>query len=156
MFGGFILRTSHPLPLEDHRHLMSRPRILIIEDQPLLRQAFSALLGGAGYDVVQAVSGEEALALAPQARPDAVTINFELPDTDGLALAEKLRLLPGLAATPFILITSQEFPGNCEETPLPNINSYINKEDLIEHLLPCIQHHVGDAQSPSLPAKHHL
>jgi|SRR5215203_786405 len=132
---------------------MSKLRILIIEDQPLLRQAFSALLAGAGYDVVEAVDGEAALALAPQSRPDAVTINFELPDTDGLTLAEKLRRLPGLATTPFILVTSQEFPGNCAETPLPHINSYINKEDLIDHLLPCIEHHLGDAAAPSLSTK---
>ena len=123
---------------------MSKAKIFVIEDQPLMLQAFSALLGGAGYDVAQAISGEEALALAPSVRPDAVTINFQLPDTDGVALAEELRRLPGLEATPFILVTSQNFPGNCAETPLPHIDGYINKVDLFDHLLPCIEHHLGD------------
>jgi CheY-like chemotaxis protein len=123
---------------------MSKAKIFIIEDQPLMRQAFSALLTGAGYDVAQAVSGEEALELAPSVRPDAVTINFNLPDTDGVSLAEKLRRLPELETIPFILVTSQNFPGNCAESPLPHIDSYINKEDLFDHLLPCIEHHLGD------------
>ena len=123
---------------------MNKAKIFIVEDQPLMRQAFSALLGGAGYDVAQAISGEEALELAPRVRPDAVTINFHLPDTDGVTLAERLRRLPGFETTPFILITSQNLPGNCSETPLPHISGYINKEDLIDHLLPCIKQHLGD------------
>jgi CheY-like chemotaxis protein len=123
---------------------MSKGKIFVIEDQPLMRQAFSALLGGASYDVAHAVSGEEALELAPGVRPDAVTINLNLPDIDGVALAEKLRRLPGLEATPLILVTSQSLPGNCGETPLPHVDGYINKENLIDHLLPCIEWHLGD------------
>ena len=123
---------------------MGKAKIFIIEDQPLMRQAFAALLEGAGYDVAQAISGEEAVELAPSVRPDAVTINFQLPDTDGVSLAEKLRRLPGLETTPFILITSRSLPGNCAETPLPHVDGYINKEDLIDRLLPCIKWHLGD------------
>lgn len=138
--------TEAPLPFvpADFGHAMNKATIFIIEDQPLMRQAFSALLAGAGYDVAQAVNGEQAMELAPQVRPDAVTINFNLPDTDGLALAERLRRVPGLEKVPFILITSQDLPGNCAESPLPHIDGYINKEDLIDHLLPCMEHHLGD------------
>jgi CheY-like chemotaxis protein len=148
-FGGLILRAHPSLPLVGFNSsyhsgaVVSKAKIFVIEDQPLMRQAFSALFSGAGYDVAQAVSGEEALELAPSVRPDAVTINFHLPDTDGVSLAEKLRRLPGLETTPFILITSQNLPGNCAETPLPHVDGYINKEDLIDHLLPCIEQHLG-------------
>ena len=122
---------------------MNKFRILVVEDQPLMRQALSGLLASVGYEVTEAVDGEEALRYAHTA-PDAVTINFELPDTDGLALAERLRGMPGFENTPLILITSRHLPGNCSETPLPWVTGYIIKEDLIDHLLPCIEYHIGD------------
>ena len=127
---------------------MSKFRILIVEDELLLRQALAALLDGAGYEVTQAISGEEALRLASQSAPAAVTINYELPDMNGLALAEKLRRLPYLEGIPLLLITSLEFPGNCSETPLPHVNGYLNKKDLIDYLLPCMQQYLGTEEQP--------
>lgn len=139
--------SAHPFsfihPFKGQHYYMSKFKILVVEDQPLMRQALSGILTSVGYEVTEAVNGEEALTHA-QTVPDAVTINFELPDTDGLTLAERLRGMPGFESTPLILITSRQLPGNCSETPLPWVNGYINKEDLIDHLLPCIEHHIGD------------
>jgi CheY-like chemotaxis protein len=93
--------------------------------------------------VSEAGSGEQALALAARAKPDAVTIDYELPDTDGLALAGKLRALPGLASVPLILITSKEFAGGCSGTPLPHVTAYLSKEDIADELLPCVETHLA-------------
>jgi len=115
-----------------------------------MRIGISALLSGAGYKVVEAQNGSEGLELAMSFRPDAVTINYDLPDTTGLEFAETLRRRPGFESIPFILVTSQQMPGDCDSTPLPHITAYLRKEDLIEHLLPCLESHLrGEAYSPA-------
>ena len=129
---------------------MSQARILVVEDQHFIRIGISALLSGAGYKVAEAQNGEEGLELATPFRPDAVTINYHLPDTTGLEFAEKLRRRPGFESTPFILITSEQMPGDCDTTPLPHITAYLPKADLIDHLLPCLESHLrGEEYSPA-------
>ena len=129
---------------------MSQARILVVEDQHFIRIGISALLNGAGYKVAEAQNGEEGLELAMPFRPDAVTINYHLPDTTGLEFAKELRRRPGFESTPFILITSEEMPGDCDDTPLPHITAYLPKADLIDQLLPCIESHLrGEKYSPA-------
>ena len=115
-----------------------------------MRIGIIALLSGAGYEVAEAQNGAEGLELATLFRPDAVTIDYRLPDTTGLEFAEALRGQPGFASTPFILVTSEQMPGDCDSTPLPHITAYLRKQDLIEHLLPCLASHLrGEAYSPA-------
>jgi len=65
-----------------------RAQILIVDDDPSFRSSARILLAVRGYQVVgEADCGEEGLALASAIRPDAVLLDVNLPDGDGLAMA---------------------------------------------------------------------
>jgi two-component system response regulator MprA len=70
---------------------MERVRILIVDDDRALRDALRRALVLAGYETVPAASGEEALAEAAGAAPDAVVLDVGLPGIDGLEVCRRLR-----------------------------------------------------------------
>ena len=70
---------------------MGAVRILIVDDDRALRDALRRALVLGGYDIVPAESGEDALAQATTAAPDAVVLDIGLPDIDGLEVCRRLR-----------------------------------------------------------------
>lgn len=76
------------------------PKVLIVEDQPPMRRALRDLVqtSVAGSTVLEAGTGEQALALCLAHRPDVVLMDIRLPDANGIELTARLRtLLPGTA-----------------------------------------------------------
>ena len=70
-----------------------QPRVLIVDDHPLTREALATLLAGNDFDVVgQASDGQEAIELAGRLRPQLVLLDLSMPGLDGLSA------LPGLRA----------------------------------------------------------
>jgi two-component system OmpR family response regulator len=66
-------------------------RLLVVDDEPSIRELLTASLRFAGFDVVPAADGAEALKLAEQHRPDLVVLDVMLPDLDGFTVTRKLR-----------------------------------------------------------------
>ena len=72
--------------------LLMRPRVLIVDDHPLTREALATLLAGNDFDVVgQASDGHEAIELAGKLRPQLVLLDLSMPGLDGLAALPGLR-----------------------------------------------------------------
>jgi len=68
-----------------------RPRVLVAEDETIIRLDLVELLTDEGYDVVgQATDGEEAVALARQLIPDVVVMDVKMPKLDGISAAETI------------------------------------------------------------------
>ncbi len=70
---------------------MSEGRILVVDDEPQILRALTTNLRGAGYDVVRAATGEQALAQAAARPPDAVVLDLILPDISGVEVCRELR-----------------------------------------------------------------
>jgi DNA-binding response OmpR family regulator len=66
-------------------------RILIVEDSPLVTDAFSILFRESGYDVDVAGTVAQAVEVATTRRPDLILLDISLPDGDGLEVIERLR-----------------------------------------------------------------
>lgn len=66
------------------------PKILLVDDEPLLRRAFRALLEASGYDVTEAGSAREAIERARAEQPSLVLLDLGLPDRPGLDIAREL------------------------------------------------------------------
>ncbi|WP_307837190.1 response regulator [Aeromicrobium sp. YIM 150415] len=81
------------------------PRVVIAEDEALIRMDLAEMLAEAGYDVVaQAADGEQAIALTSQHRPDLVVMDVKMPKLDGIAAASQIaraRLAPVVMLTAF-------------------------------------------------------
>lgn len=70
---------------------MSRPRILVVDDEPQIRRALRVALRANGYDVAEAETGGEAIDAAALDRPDLVILDLALPDLDGVEVCRRLR-----------------------------------------------------------------
>ena len=81
------------------------PRVVIAEDEALIRMDLAEMLAEAGYDVVaQAADGEQAIALTSEHRPDLVVMDVKMPKLDGIAAASQIaraRLAPVVMLTAF-------------------------------------------------------
>jgi CheY-like chemotaxis protein len=84
---------------------MERRQILIVDDYPGARYLRSRILSEAGYEVLEAGSGTEALNMARAATPSLILLDVNLPDISGLEVCERLKQDPATASIPVIQIT---------------------------------------------------
>ncbi|WP_437629963.1 hybrid sensor histidine kinase/response regulator [Sorangium sp. So ce854] len=84
----------------------SRSRVLVVDDNAQNRALAQATLEDDGYEVVLAVSGEEAIAQFERHRPDCVLLDVRMPGMDGLAVCARIRSLPDGAGTPIVFLTA--------------------------------------------------
>ena len=83
----------------------SATRILFIEDEAHARQGYAAYLRGHGYDVYEAVTGEQALTVAADWRPHVIVLDLGLPDIDGWEVARRLKASAHAADVPIVALT---------------------------------------------------
>lgn len=83
-----------------------RARILLVEDDSLLRHAFKLLLEDAGYDISEAGTAADAIETARTDKPDLILLDMGLPDAPGLDVARAVRK-DGVADTPIIALTGR-------------------------------------------------
>jgi two-component system cell cycle response regulator DivK len=93
---------------------MTPRRILVVEDNPLNLKLVRDVLQFAGYDVIEARSGEEGLRVAQQDPPDLVLMDLQLPGIDGTETLRRLREgslgrdVPVVAVTAFAMAEDRE------------------------------------------------
>lgn len=83
-----------------------RPMVLAVDDEPDVTDLVRFHLARAGYDVVTAASGREAIEAIRGCRPDLVLLDLMLPDIDGFAVCEILRRSAATAAVPIIILSA--------------------------------------------------
>lgn len=81
--------------------------ILTVDDSGSIRQMVSFTLKGAGYEVIEAVDGQEGLGKAKQRTVDLVLTDQNMPRMDGITLIKTLRALPAYARTPILMLTTE-------------------------------------------------
>ena len=81
--------------------------ILTVDDSPSMRQMVRATLESAGYGVVEATDGQEALEFARTRNVDLVICDVNMPRMDGITLVRELRTLSGYRLTPLLLLTTE-------------------------------------------------
>ncbi len=81
--------------------------ILAVDDSASMRQMVTFTLKGAGYDVIEAIDGQDALDKAKGSRPDVVLTDVNMPNMDGITLIRELRKLPSYKYTPMLMLTTE-------------------------------------------------
>ena len=84
---------------------MSKQKVLLVEDDPDLQRGYTRLLESEGYEIAQAASGEEALRVARQVRPDLVLLDVMLPDADGVEVCRRIKADESLRDTFVVMIS---------------------------------------------------
>jgi two-component system phosphate regulon response regulator PhoB len=82
-------------------------RVLLVDDEPDLRDLVSLHLSQAGFDVTEAASGEEALDRAMSVRPAVVVLDLMLPDVPGVEVGRRLRATPELEGVGLLMLTAR-------------------------------------------------
>ena len=81
--------------------------ILAVDDSPSIRSMVSFTLKSAGYEVIEAVDGVDALNKAKAKTMDLVLTDQNMPRMDGLALVRALRQLPAYRSSPILILTTE-------------------------------------------------
>jgi len=86
--------------------------ILVVEDQMDNRQILRDLLGNAGYELLEAENGAEALTAVARQRPDLILMDIQLPVMDGYEATRRLKADPATKSIPIIVVTSYALSGD--------------------------------------------
>ena len=86
---------------------MTRPRMLLVEDDPAITTLLQFHFGREEFDVAHTPDGEEALLLALETPPDIVLLDWMLESLSGLEVCRRLRRAPGTANVPIIMLTAR-------------------------------------------------
>ena len=84
-----------------------KPKILVVDDEPDVVQLVEYNLKAAGYDVVSAADGADALKKARSASPDLIVLDLMLPEIEGIEVCKQLRRDPHTSAVPILMLTAK-------------------------------------------------
>jgi len=105
---------------------MSR-RILVIEDHEDNRRIVRDLLTPAGYEVIEAVTGEDGVAMADSHRPDLILMDIQLPGLDGYEATRQIKAKPELRGIPLVVVTSYALSGDDVKAREAGCDAYVTK-----------------------------
>jgi len=101
--------------------------ILIVEDQEDNRAILRDLLGTAGYNLIEAVDGAEAVELARRQRPDLILMDIQLPVIDGYEATRRIKANVELKSIPIIAVTSYALSGDEANARAAGCDGYVAK-----------------------------
>ena len=104
-----------------------RHTILVADDEATIRALVRATLSSAGYDVIEAAGGGEALELARTARPDLIVLDLMMPGRSGLEVLRELQADPELAATPVVMLSARTLAADREAAAADGADRFLAK-----------------------------
>jgi two-component system, cell cycle response regulator DivK len=102
-------------------------RILVAEDRPSSRELICTVLDSAGYEILEAVDGEDALEKALHNAVDLIILDLQMPKIDGFGVLGALRKDARFASTPILALTASAMQGDRERALDAGFSSYIAK-----------------------------
>jgi two-component system cell cycle response regulator DivK len=109
-------------------------RILVVEDNPLNLKLVRDVLQFAGYDVIEAHSGEEGVSAAVADPPDLVLMDLQLPGIDGTETLHRLRQGPLARDVPVVAVTASAMAEDRERASLAGFDGYVEKPISVREL----------------------
>lgn len=106
------------------------PKLLVVDDEPLTVEMLETFLKLSGYETVSVLRGEDALLMVQLEAPDAMLLDLQLPDLNGIEVCRRLRTLPSLSAfaeLPVIMITAHGNPEMRRRALEAGANAYFTK-----------------------------
>lgn len=117
--------------------------ILAVDDSASMRQMVAFTLKGAGYDVVEAVDGVDALNKAKQQSVNLVITDVNMPNMDGITLIAELRKLPNYKFTPLLMLTTESAPEKKQAGKAAGATGWIVKPFNPDQLVATIKKVIG-------------
>jgi len=118
-------------------------RILVVDDNEDNRRILRDLLTAARMDVVEAKSGEDAVARAEAESFDLVLMDIQLPGIDGYEATRRIKAMPASAAVPIIAVTSYALSGDEAKARAAGCDGYVSKPFSPRALLAKVRESLG-------------
>ena len=121
-------------------------RILMVEDDAVIREATQLTLERHGYDVTTAEDGAQALELLERGPVDLVVSDLEMPRVDGLELTRRLKRHPTLGWLPVVVVTTRAAEEDRRRGLEAGAAAYLTKGDLVrQDLVDVVRRLLGQA-----------
>ncbi len=117
--------------------------ILAVDDSASMRQMVSFTLKGAGFDVVEAVDGVDALSKAKGQSFSLVITDVNMPNMDGISLIKELRGLPAFKFTPLLMLTTESGNDKKQQGKMAGATGWIVKPFNPDQLLATVKKVLG-------------
>ena len=85
----------------------TKPRVLLVEDEPAQREVLAYNLAAEGFEVEQAPDGDEALLLVSEAAPDVIVLDWMLPGVSGIEVCRRLKMRSETRTIPIIMLSAR-------------------------------------------------
>jgi CheY-like chemotaxis protein len=118
---------------------MSERTILVADDESHILHVVSLKLKNAGYRVLTARDGQEALEIAQQEKPDLLITDYHMPQLSGIELCRKLKLDPATSNIPAIMLTARGYELEPADTEQSGILRMLSKPFSPRHLLSTVE-----------------
>ena len=115
-----------------------KSRVLVVEDDPVIRANVLELLTEEGYEVISAQDGADGIALAKARIPDLVVCDITLPKLDGYAVLRAIREDPAIASTPFVFLTAKGERSDIRTGMNLGADDYLSKPFTAKELLDAV------------------
>ena len=118
-------------------------RILVVEDQEDNRQIIRDMLAATDYEIMEAETGEKALAAIAIQRPDLILMDIQLPIMDGYTATSRIKADPTLRSIPIIAVTSYALSGEEKKARAAGCDDYVPKPFSPRQLLAKIRQYLS-------------
>ena len=114
-------------------------RVMAVDDSSTVRKVLQATLASAGYEVVEAVDGADALEKLSGDSVDMLVTDLNMPNIDGIGLIQEVRQKPGNRFMPIIMLTSESQPEKKSAGKAAGASGWITKPFNPEQLLAVVR-----------------
>ena len=119
--------------------------VIVADNDPVLRSILRSVIETTGFRVFQAVNGIEAVDLATRMVARLVILDFKMPRLDGLSACHEMRLLPGYASVPIVMLTAYDDEATRAAASRAGATRFLTKPFRTAELLRTIRPLIGAA-----------
>jgi len=130
---------------------MTKPKILVIEDNEWSRDMLARRLSRRGYQVISAADGKRGIALAHDQSPDLIVMDMSLPEIDGWEATRRLKADPATRAIPIVALTAHAMASDRKKAMDAGCDDYHTKPVDFESLMRSLEAFLEARRRP-LPA----
>jgi two-component system chemotaxis response regulator CheY len=113
--------------------------VLIVDDSASMRQLVSFALRDAGYDVIDAINGKDAMNKLNGGKIDMVVTDLNMPEMDGIEFIKQVRNNPGYKFTPIVMLTTESQESKKQEGKQAGASGWIVKPFTPEQLVDIVK-----------------
>ena len=127
--------------------MSAQKAILVVDDEPYMIRLLQHHVERAGYRMIKAVNGREALEKVESDRPDLIIMDVMMPEMNGLEVLSEIRKAPETSKLPVIIMTANAQRFTKEEAESAGVSAFLTKPFSPTQLMAQISQHIDEADS---------